>query len=277
MFKKLYNFKRNAWHVKLFKWVYDKDPSQIFRVMCPYFWSLVPTILLLPLILIIKLFGKAGTHFLESAESYRRNRNIRLVEEFKEKCRKENLTPQEGYNIVLLKCWNNYRWEIPHKLMYDIGDLYDEHRKVLCAKSREKEKIKEQRVVKYKEMKESKIFTVISIVFSFAMFLMVIGLILYGTIFLLDTYTLDYKIIKAVGLGLLGFSIIAITVFLFLKYIGSPLLGWIQCRKCPNFKGLLKIFIPFIWLFKGIAIGCDMIYLTYKKACPVITWEEEEK
>lgn len=33
----LYTFSKNAWHVKLFKWVYNTDPTQTFNTMCPLF------------------------------------------------------------------------------------------------------------------------------------------------------------------------------------------------------------------------------------------------
>lgn len=43
----------NAWYMKLLHWAYGTNPSD-HKNLCPFFWSVVGTIFILPLILIIK-------------------------------------------------------------------------------------------------------------------------------------------------------------------------------------------------------------------------------
>ena len=62
----MYKFKTTSWHVKLFEWIFNEDPTKIYKSMCPYFWSFVLILLTLPLIAVVKMFGKAGTAVLNS-------------------------------------------------------------------------------------------------------------------------------------------------------------------------------------------------------------------
>ena len=69
---KLYTFSKNSWHVRFYKWLYDKDPANKFKTMCPYFWTYVLTFITLPIILPIKLFGRyGGNKLLIFLENYR--------------------------------------------------------------------------------------------------------------------------------------------------------------------------------------------------------------
>jgi len=75
--KNFYTFNKDAWHCKLYKWVYGKEPHKVHPTMCPYFWIMVITLLVFPIILIFKMFGKAGTKYLEAMSTYRARRKER--------------------------------------------------------------------------------------------------------------------------------------------------------------------------------------------------------
>ncbi len=89
---------------------------------------------------------------------------------------------------------------------------------------------------------------------------------------------------------IIGLVILIFVIYAIVKYIFGPLINWISCVKLPhcgicenmkNFFSYFKyIFIPFkyilIGIWKLIAIIGNMIYSTYKKQCPVITWEDKK-
>lgn len=49
----MYRLNANSYSARFYSWIWDTDVTKI-RNMCPYFWTYVFTIILLPLILIIK-------------------------------------------------------------------------------------------------------------------------------------------------------------------------------------------------------------------------------
>jgi hypothetical protein len=275
MFNNLYTFKKNAWHVRFFKWIYNTNPTHEFKTMCPYFWSLVATFLLLPFILIIKLFGKGGTKLLNKLESWKRDKITKTKENFIKKCSKKDLTPEEAHRIYYSKCWNNFYWDLPDEVEDNIYALKNKHLNVLHIEKIKKEAKKpKSEPISYKE---NKLFIALSFIVSFA----VIGAILFimynAIIELYSKYTIDWKALKF-GVLIIG-SIVAIVwliVTLVIKIVPC-ICNKIACMRRPSwFKGSV-IFKPLIFFFNGIALIGNMFYVTYKKSCPIITWEEEEK
>ena len=59
--KNLYSFSKDAWFVKLYKWLYGVDPTVKYKNFCPLFWVLVLTFLLLPILVIFKVCGNLST------------------------------------------------------------------------------------------------------------------------------------------------------------------------------------------------------------------------
>ena len=45
--KNFYTFKKDAWHCKLYKWIFGKEPHKVHPTMCPYFWIMVLVLTLL--------------------------------------------------------------------------------------------------------------------------------------------------------------------------------------------------------------------------------------
>lgn len=277
MAKNLYTFSKNAWHVKLFKWIYGTDPTQTFNTMCPYFWSMVVTLLLLPLILVIKLFGKGGTSFLNSLESYKRNKQEKAIEVLAEKCAKKDLTDEEAFNIKSSKCWSKYYFYIDIDLYQNINDKSRKHYEYLDTLKEAKEVKLRQRKEKVEKIKESKIFIITSyavslIIFSFALYVIYLGFLMIE--FKPIDWTLVGEVLLLTGEIIGG----AILIGLLFNYIIFPFSDWLKCKKCILCQYSLGKYLiaPFKFVWKGILIVGDMIYMTYKQACPLITWKDEE-
>ncbi len=80
--KNFYTFDKNSWHCRLYKWIFGKEPHKVHPTMCPYFWIMVLTInpIVFPFVLLIKLFGKTGTKFMEKCSTYKERRRVLRVE-----------------------------------------------------------------------------------------------------------------------------------------------------------------------------------------------------
>ncbi len=278
MLKNLYTFSKSAWHVKLFKWVYGTDPTKTFNTMCPYFWSMVATLILFPLILIIKIFGKSGTALLKSLESRKRDNLIKNRDAFLKRCSDVNMTDKEAYDIKESKCWDKYYYDMDsdtHDIIYNKYSLYKSYLKQIA---REKELNEVIRKEKFIEIKESKYFVYFAYLISAFAFSSVIY-ILYSIIASIKFSPVDWEVVTSV-LTTCGQAILLVaTAICVWRYIIVPIYNKVSCMECKLCKlGLGKyIAAPFIFTGKGILIIGDMIYMTYKKACPRITWKNEEK
>jgi len=269
----MYKFSKQSWHVKLFKWIFNEDPTKIYKSMCPYFWSYVLTILFLPLILIVKMFGKYGTQFLNFLRTYKEAKREKTKQLFLTDCKKENLTKEEAYRLYKSKCWKDFSCY----LSYDEENLV---RKLAKKVSEElyikKEAVSQKKQQTYKEVKESKYFDYFAYLITGLIFTGVIYLfyMLFSSItFKPVDWILVFKLLVFVG----GIVLVGTIIVLFVKYIIIPIINKIRCMECQLCKiGLgSKIIsvISFIW--KGFCIVGDMIHVTYKKNCPLIVWEEE--
>jgi hypothetical protein len=61
----LYNLDSKGSHVKFFKWCWGIDPTIRYKTMCPYFWALLGTIIIFPVIVLAKLVNAAVTPWLD--------------------------------------------------------------------------------------------------------------------------------------------------------------------------------------------------------------------
>lgn len=55
MFKNGIILKKSSWHRRLINWIYENDTE--YKNFCPYFWLLLGTILLFPMLLIFKTYS----------------------------------------------------------------------------------------------------------------------------------------------------------------------------------------------------------------------------
>lgn len=106
--KNPYTFKKDAWHTKLFFWIWGVNVSKKFKTMCPYFWSWIGTIAIIPIIILVKLLripsGKFADFVVRQLENCKEFTNsIRIAsEERKEKARTiRKLKMVEEFKIYL--------------------------------------------------------------------------------------------------------------------------------------------------------------------------------
>lgn len=310
--KNLYTFSKNSWHVRFFKWLFKEDPTKMYKTMCPYFWTYVVVILFLPIILIIKAFGKAGTALLNKLRTYKRDKEDRLIKELNERLRSA-ITPEAAYKVMKSKCFRTFGWcGLTWEERQKVEELYYQHRHLLRQKEEEKEEARDKRrteryvVIEARREKftktktdftESKIVNVLGYIILYA----AIGILLYGAVRLvMYLCTLHYpapnwNLIGIVTLIILGAAAFLFIVYAFFRYLVFPFFSWLGCQlgkidwsfmskvgKVLSYLSYLKYLgIPFWLLYKAIlavgrlfAIIGSMIYATYKKHCPIITWKE---
>lgn len=286
----MYTFKKNSWHVRFYKWLFDNDPTKIYKSMCPYFWTYVVIFLTLPFILLFRIGGKKGKQFSSWLESHQRDKRNKMIENFQKRCENPNLSPKEAYEIKNSKCWEKYYYYIDWDLDNHIRNLSNEYKYTLHKEKIERDKNKEQKI---KELKESKTLNVIFTILGIGLLLLILYVTIVG-ISMIEFKPIDWLFIGKVLLGSIliicsGLLIIGIVYYIVkgIQYLTMKISCInFTCPLCNFFGGLIKmlfinigkstpyISIPFIFIFKGIRLIADMIYNTYKKNCPIIKWEE---
>lgn len=240
----MYTFSKKAWYVKLYKWVYCVDPTKSFKTMCPYFWSLVFTILLFPIVLIIKLFGKAGTRFLNYLRKTKeRNYQIRKVN-FLEKA-STITTGKEAYLFSKTIDWGEFS--------HNLGDDY--YRLFVLIRDYKIEVV----YVKEEEYIENKSKLVNSWVAKsvIPILILTIAALIVHLLIIAPYETIDWD--KILGVTIF-FIVVILTIGLFIYG-----LYLISETKTPK---------TFKYIGKGFGIFYNMVIATYKQYCPIITWKE---
>lgn len=149
--KNFYTFNKNAWHCKLYKWIYGKEPHKVHPTMCPYFWimfiSLIPPIF--AIILIIKLFGKTGTSFMSNMSTLRSRIQMKADEKKREKCRKWVEHVKYTYKTLdgpaIKKLYKSDYYDYNScslgRVHYEIEEMYYDYKRELQRKESEREEI----------------------------------------------------------------------------------------------------------------------------------------
>jgi hypothetical protein len=296
--KNFYTFKKDAWHCKVYKWVFGKEPHKVHPTMCPYFWIMVVVFLTFPIILIVKMTGKAGTNFIESCSTYSKRMEEKRRAAFVKECtdRLASMTDKEAYTLKHSKIFKKYQYELQYKDRYAIEDKGSAWYQIKCdieneamrvkneefrlknqikeKRAEEKSKIVETRAVKIEEFKQSKTSKIIGI-----------GLVVIISYFAIwglgvaAVKTFEWINWKYVGyglLGIIGFIAIGFVIFASFKYIINPFFKWTfmqmskinppKLPKVPVYKfgrGIKKVFrFLFGWVgpvFKAIVQG--IIYM----------------
>lgn len=292
---KLYSFSKNSWHVRFFKWLFDVNPVHRYKTMCPYFWTYVLIFLFLPFILLVKLFGKSGTKFLNWVKDFKENRDKKSVAYLNKLCSNPNLTNEEAYKIRRSRCWKKHNWDITWELREHIDEMFHKHleyrRELENIADREREAKIQERSAKYEEIKELKWFPYVAYTITFGLLGIVAFAIIYGGY--QGAMAIDWPWLGKWTLYVLGGAAIlfvaGLIVYAIIKYLIVPFVRWVSCMKlphcglCENFKAFFSLF-KYVWrpiryilvgIIKFFAIIGDMIYSTYKKKCPIITWEDK--
>lgn len=266
----LYTFSEKVWFVLFLNWTYGINTTKTFKTFCPIFWTLVVTIFFLPVILLVKAFGKVGTKALDNLRTYKQRKNKRLKDEFYKKYNNLNLSNKDAYYLVKSKCWDNFDYCLDTASYDDIRLKYRLYDKFLYNQKYQK---KQSYKKVYTQTKESKWFTYPATIVSIGL----IGFILYCLIqcvfMLYNTYSVNWYFWK-----IFGFIILTCCLFIVLFiYVISPFCNWFSCNvssKCTlcKFPILSYCALPFIWLGRGFMIIVDMIIATYKNYCPMVTF-----
>lgn len=330
--RNFYTFHKNAWHCKIYKWVFGKNPHEVHPTMCPYFWIMVAVFFLFPLVFLIKMTGKGGVKFMESCTTYSRRMKDKREAAYNLKCREfsETMTDESAYYFTKTKLWKKYEYRIDYEVRshiqsasnrwyWHLEDIKDEAKRLERErKDLEEERkwemeqqrkiVKEQTVAlrekRVKALKESKTSKIIGII--------LVLVVLYYTVWGVSVVSIafyhwvrwdwvGYSILALIGLVLVGF-----VSYLLFRYIIIPLFKFLRVKASkinppkvnlkPIGRGTRKSFrfigkmLEFIWRFirpigRTIASGFvymfdfykmvkDMIYNTYKKNCPTITWKD---
>jgi len=276
MFKNLYNFNKDAWHVKFFLWIYGINPVYRFKSMCPYFWSYVLTILFLPLILVIKLFGKSGTKFMNYLHEYKNNKYNKRYKLFLIKYNNPSiLTDKECFSIRYTSCWYEWAYYLKEENKENINLRARIYGKTLLEEEAKKKTIRKQTLTNIKE----------NIIVKFIAIIVAVALILTFAyvIYQLCNFTYlntDWERVLRVIINLGIISLIGILVILLCKYIIKPFFSYLSCLPgytCKLCKTKLWLYIKnfFIILGEIFCVCVDMVYNIYKKQCPIIHWEDK--
>ncbi len=166
--KNFYTFDKNAWHCKLYKWVYGKEPHKVHPTMCPYFWIMVITLFppVFMVILIIKLFGKTGTAFMEKCSTFQA-RNRERKDEIKRRKREnwvkkisesyQSFSMEELSKLFDTPEWDNWHYDIDWNIKQTIKSNYQDwkHEQRILKVEREHEAyLKNEEIRRAKREKE---------------------------------------------------------------------------------------------------------------------------
>ena len=292
--KNIYTFKKDAWHCKVYKWVFGKEPHKVHPTMCPYFWIMVVVFLTFPFILLIKMTGKMGANFIESCSTYSKRMDEKRRAAFVKMCTDKlpTMTDQEAHKLIHTKLFDRYKYELQCKHRYEIEDKgsawYRERcerhreeqrkrdaefhikREIAAQKAEEKSKYVEIRTEKIQEFKESKTSKIIGIgLVAIVGYFAIWGL----GVAAIKTYNwVNWKYVGYFILGIIGLVTLGFVIFVSFKYIINPFFKWTfiqmdkinppKLPKVPVYKfgrGIGKFFgFIFGWvepLFRAIVQG----------------------
>lgn len=275
----MYKFNKKSWHVKFFKWIFNSDPTTQFKTMCPYFWTYILIFALFPLILVFKIFGSYGSKILNKIRTYESSRTQKLKTELIQRC-SEELTDEECYLISESRCYKKYGYILSNENYYKI---ISGRRRVSMYKYEKNKQDRLNKKARYTEIKESKLFTFISYLILLAFLLSIIFTImkLYSYMLLAN---INWNKILIISGWILAIILIAILLYyivqFIIEYIITPLIDKISCFECKFCKkiSILKVISkPIILIYNGFMLIIDMVVATYKKHCPLIIWEDDEK
>jgi len=260
--KNLYTFKENSNHVKLFKWLWGVNPVTRYKTMCPYFWSYVGTIIILPLVIII---GKVINPLLIIAKNkymvYLDRQSDALYQDFLLKIHEPNVSDKDLFEIYKSKCFDGMRGSLDTKDLDFIINGYRRYREMLKKKKAE-----------FKNTLDTIKYSGIGTYLSYLLGILVLIGVGYGIYKILFLFTfMEF-------LGFLGAVLVASIVFLLI--MGCVM--FIKSIYCGSKLSKIKFWGPigniirviFNYFIHGIKIIVDMIKNLYKKSCPIITWEK---
>lgn len=301
MITDIFKLKKNSWHLKLMNWIWGFDHNN-FRNMCPYFWLSIFNIIFLIPIGSVKLFVdfckwfmvhvndwfNAYTNYCEEKEEIWHKK---MLEKFQEELNSGKTSFLEKFylyhidKINLSKKYRTFWWNnVPVSTKEKIINLVSGKVKDRINIEAQRTYTKEQRIAKLavnikrgaKIVSYFLVLGLLYLVYMLAKLLISLNWVKIWSTFL-------YLLMK-VGLYtgmILGALIIFIGLILLIRYLWCAFGNYcIPCEENRNkfgngFKSGFKIiFLPFVWLIKGLITFIDLIIALKKNNCPGIDWED---
>lgn len=267
----IYKFSKDSNHVKFFKWLLNIDPVKSYKTMCPYFWTYVLVVITLPVLLVVKAVRSFYNSKWYKKLRNRKNEKRRLKNKDYIDSMVEILYTEEDV-LILDKVFKGKKYS---KFYYDIKGAYankygytsytekikvlSNYRYSLLDKQEEEQYNKKRRRQEIKAgVINSKLFIGLNILVATVL----VGFVFYGGYWLYEI-TNWYNVFK-ISLYFIGIIIGGIIGYKLIDIIGNLIPKTNKNYIKLFFKSIKHIFLIII----------DMIYSTYKKRCPIITWEE---
>lgn len=257
--KNLYDFNKNIWHAKFFEWMWDVNPVYRFKTMCPYFWQFVGSIIILPLIIVVKIINVLFKSLTKWIDNYTDRYADRILRDILEQI-KNAKTNKDYYDIYNSKCFSKFSCKINENDYNNITSKFFEYKDELYKK-------KGKRQQQIDEFKYGKGGTILSYIIG-ALVLSLIGWGLYEVVHL---FTWNQFVQVLIWLA----KLVGIVIILF--FIGWGSYKASQKLRCDSWIHKI-VFWKYIGNFiiaivTGFVMAYDMICNLYRKSCPTIHWK----
>jgi len=196
--KNLYSFSKDAWHIKLCKWLYNIDVEKTFKNFCPYFWVMFLTFLILPVVVLGKLCGNLAAKFYAYNTKRKEVNYQKRKEKFLEYC-KQTLTAEAAYRLYNSPDWPSFSHLLSNEKWNEIYMLHSEHRDI----------------TPYKIPKFKINFDLFFIIF---LFLVLIGCII-GLLLNINWSVLTWKAFKETAIWTINAIALVVGFFNIIKYL----------------------------------------------------------
>jgi hypothetical protein len=263
----LYSFSKNAWHVQFFKWMWNVNPVEKYKTMCPYFWQFVGSIIILPAILFWKIIDCLIPPIDKWIDSVNENSHQKQMNHLLFKFHSAELI-RDKYVLWKSKCWRNYS-----DSLLNVGSITNEEYKEFRREAFSYELALEEKQNYKKAKQQVQIdnirYGVIGKILLWALTFVIIyySFIVINWFVHLFTFAQFIEVLIIILILILSLALVFIIVALWTLFNDN-------CK-----KDFTK-FNPFIYIgkfFKGIwkifMIIIDMIINLYKQSCPTITWK----
>lgn len=251
--RNFYSFHKDAWHCKLYKWVFGKDAWKVHKTMCPYWWTMIVVILFIWLICIFKLGGRWSQEMMESLRTYQERRreakwqrkadaDKKIRQDFMERIKDPSkLTTKEAFEITESSGWNRFRYDINSNIFSQIMDLRGDYRKELWeleeieAENQRKllQKQTEQKIAKtqkrehtYTEFKENIFTKVIGMLLVIVISFFILYVIAQSLVALFNY--IPWLFLGKILLWVAAFVASVYVLYLFIKFVAHPVLKFIS-------------------------------------------------
>lgn len=289
-----YKLKEDSWHCNFYKFIYNVNPIDKYNGFCPYFWTYVITFILLPIILLCKVFKIPVNIFTNLygniIDKYYNYKDVKYNE-----TRKLKIELQAKNDSLLLNLYNQYVNDPSFtnaKAFYDLhcnihGDMFfsvshminiigDSERAAIYENISNIENMVAEYLTNIDTMKKERYNKITSNIYVRILFYA----ILIASAALLSYYVYTYFIViitilikvlmfaAGIGIVLLLCKYEDVIYKLLMNYIIYPILYIIR---------FIFIILGAKHIYNGIKFLCELIYIMYKNNCPRIIWIKKDE